>query len=285
MPVESAPYSGIQSKEQVLSGKQFRPVAQHAEVVHGQLNAGLQRFAVFGPGREIRGEQDASGFVLREQFAQQPDLAGRYALELQTAVANAPQHAGVRVGLDRVIDAVYRLQPLEPFRLRRHAVETVGVGRPALFGQLQQLAAPFGPPGRVGAGWRDRRRLRQFLPGGSEQFVAVIRHDQPPVQALRQPAGLCRLHHEADVQIAGRLAEKMDGLLTKRFQRRSDLVQHRPDAPSHQGHDAGIGRDGHLPYALQLRAQTVHQRRGQHFGIGVQRNGHVALRGGNQVHR
>ena len=77
----------------------------------------------------------------------------------------------------------------------------------------------------------------------------------------------------------------MNGLLAKRFQRRPDLVQHRPDAPSHQGHHAGIGRDGHLPYAPQLRAQAAHQPRGQHLRIGVQRDGHVALRGGNQVHR
>ena len=103
------------------------------------------------------------------------------------------------------------------------------------------------------------------------------------MQALGQPAGLRRLHHEADVEIAGRLTHEMNGLLAKRFQRRPHLVQHRPDAPSHQRNYAGVGGDLHPANAFQPRPQPGHQGRRQNLRIRVQRYGHIALRGRNQI--
>ena len=153
---------GVEAQEELAAGEGLRPALQRPEVVEGDPHAAREGVVVLGAWREVGGEEDALGHEVGEKAEHVGELARRDALEAEARGVEDPQHAGVRVGLDRVEDAVERRQRDEllggPFQ--RAAV--VDVHRRRLRGDGEQRFALLPPP-------RLRRGVHAALAGPSRR--------------------------------------------------------------------------------------------------------------------
>jgi hypothetical protein len=233
--VMAAPEARVHAHQHVAAAEQGAPLAQRVEIVDRQVHAVLDGPLVFAARSEVRCEQQLAGVDAGHDFQDMLAFALRDALEREPEPGEGAQDLRVRIGLDRVEEALDAADAEQLLRRQFKRCTIVDVGAAVLVRDTLEFHATFLPPGRPARG-NHRSKAVDLLPGRSEHVIRRRVPDDHIVQPPHEPVALLFVHDESDVQVVRRLRDEIDALLLEQLERIAEAVQRRANAAADQAH-------------------------------------------------
>ena len=164
------PTPKIHAQHDLAIAKQLAPMLKRMQRVQRDGGACTKRQRIVRTRREIRCEQQRyrRGHCRRDGL----QFTGRHTLERETCARQRPQDRRVRIGLQRIVPAINRLQRLQFRGTLEHGRQVIDVARRGGCRQLQQVLARVPAP----PCWRQRRPVAgavQRLPARAEQRAVI----------------------------------------------------------------------------------------------------------------
>jgi len=286
--VVAASLPGVEAQNHVPPGEDLRPRPEWVQVVERQVHpVAFGREGVLRARGEVGGKEDAPRRQLRQDALDVAHLAGRDAFEAQPGFFEKAEHTGMRIRLHGVEKAVGRVDLFEAADGGAQRFLVVDVdGRVLLIGERQQVVPAVAPPRPLAR--RLRRPPQQVLPRRAEGRPLHRRRgraEELGVQLAGEALGLLFVHHEAEVQVAGRLRDEVGVLLFEDPQRRPQFMQNSADAPPHEAHLRARPNARGLAVGFEVAHERVERAVGERLRGGVERHGHFRLGGRHQIHR